>query len=182
MAYILDRIKAAIKAAADAEDDYSKIGYGDPTGSKIVLEGSGIYDRGKAWLSDRTSGELKGFLDLLLQDGIAKELERSPESFCTVQIMALGVSPDIKHNNGISYVSKHETGGIADYITVGLLNPYKDTKYGIFVSVEAGGVPYIPACTVISNYVFAISIFDTAGALADLNEKFLAINTKGELP
>jgi len=62
---LLDRIKAAIKAAAEASTDLDKISLGDETGSPIQFEGVGAFDRGLTWLRDRKG--TPGYMDFLLE-------------------------------------------------------------------------------------------------------------------
>lgn len=181
MGFILTRVKQAIQTAADAVDDNMRIGYGDPAGSNVSVEGLGWYARGMSWAVDRGYG--KGFLDLLLDDGLIKEMERSPEQFGAFSVGTSGVVPSIGHNDGLASVSKHENGvpplGTCDLVTVTLDHAYKDNGYAVFVYFyNQIGIPQIYPTTATQ---FNISMYTHAGALIDLNGSYLGVLVKGNL-
>jgi hypothetical protein len=133
MSFIINRIKAAIKAAADALDDYTKMAYGTE-GQQVEIAGLGTYDTGKAWLKDRTG--VLGYLDLLLEEGVGKELERAPSASALINVNALSAGATLSHANGIASVSKEETGGQCISVTVTLSNAYADMYFMTFAALQ----------------------------------------------
>lgn len=181
MGFILNRIKAAIRAKADSIDDISRMGYGDPAGSDIHFEGLGWYKRGRAWTEDH--GKDAGLLDLLLTYGVVPELERSPGLFGTFSVSAAGVAPVIRHNNGLASVTKTETGippaTTCDYVTVTLSSAFKDTGYAVFVFFY--GVALIPKVSILSTSSFRLEGVLPSGSEDDLNDNLVGVLAMGNL-
>jgi hypothetical protein len=183
MSFVLDRIKAAIIAQAEGQDDYTKIGYGNPAGNQIQVEGVGWFARGKAWLSDLTAGTKKGLLDLLLEN-IANEIGRTATQMCTLNVNGSSVAPTIAQNSGIASVSKHETGvpplGACDYIEFTLDEQYVSTGY--LVTGYVYDASWVPRIRYLTYNTFRLYFYDPYNALADMNHRFVGVTVVGIAP
>jgi len=176
MGFIYTRIRQAIITLAEAEDDVTKIGYGEPTGARINIEDIGWFERGKAWLFDKTGGETKGFLDFLVES-TANELERGAEHSCRFDVSASDVLPAALYSDGIVAV-KHENGippaGTCDYVDFILSNSYvSGSSYSIFVNINDGNfvgsfVVSRPAPTIVR-----------VTSATDLNSTLISVLCKG---
>lgn len=181
MGYILDRIKALIQNTSDAADDVVAIGYGDPTGAQIYFEGVGWFDRGKAWSKDR--GLDVGLLDLLLEYGVVSEMERAPEQFVSANIGGSGTNPTILQSDGVSLVTKNETGippaGTCTDVTITFDHAYIDNNYA--VSVQFTGAAVIPVINSQGTNTLNISAVLPTGGAVNLNSGIIYVMLKGNI-
>lgn len=105
MGAITNRIKQAIIDLAETLSDYAKIGYGNPAGTAIQIEGAGTYPRGMVWREDR--GFEEGMLDFLVKK-FGAEHDRAAVAHCLVSTNATLVAPTFTQNTGFSDVEKNE--------------------------------------------------------------------------
>lgn len=160
---ILDRIKAAIKAAVEASgNDNDKIGLGDEAGSPINVEGAGIFDRGLTWLFDRTG--VKGAQDYILE-AVAKDMGDRAIAFAHISTNSAGNPPTLTTGVGITSPTKDE---VNDRITVTLDPAYTSGSY--YVSGRVFGQPYIDVATSTAAAAFTMEFHNlTTAARADIN-------------
>jgi hypothetical protein len=184
---VLTRFKQAIIAAAEASDDYDKIGYGDPAGARIRVEGVGVFERGKGWVKDKTSGLKAGLLDYLLE-AISTEVEDvwldlKQQQGGIWSMNGSGIPPTIRYNHGLVSVVKNEIGfppfGTCSSVDItfleGYINSYDFGAWPFFYGVHA-----IPRVIYIAPTTIRIDAVDHTGAALDLNNYFMGVRIIGE--
>jgi hypothetical protein len=176
MGFIINRIKGTIKAAADALSDYTKMAYGTE-GFHVEIEGLGTYETGKAWQKDRT--EVPGYLDLLLEEGIGRELERSPKANAVIDVNGYGVGATLRQADGIASASKEETGGQCISITVTLDNAYTDAYFCTFAVLQ--DVASIAKIEPQSTTTVKISFTDYLNNVLNLTDSKISVLCVGAL-
>ena len=174
MGFIIDRLKAAMQSSAESGDEYTRIGYGDPAGARVYVEGTGWFDRGLSWVRDRTG--YPGLLDFIVES-VGGEFERLPSAFCTVNTRLLEEDPVILVNEGVASVTKNTT---SDYLTVTLSNAYSNNYYGVYAVIEdAISLQKVLAAPSKTPTACSIAFYSYTGALLDINDLIVHIFTKG---
>ena len=185
MGFIFDRVKQSIISAAEASDDYNRIGYGNPSGDNVLVEGLGWFERGKGWVKDKTAGARTGLLDFIV-DAVGGELERSGHQGGLWDVGASGVAPTLRHSDGLVSVTKNEVGippaGTCDYVDVsfanGYANQYDFASFAfIYGSYAIFNITYLPAQDTVRIWAK-----DSAGADIDLNGKMMGVLLVGAVP
>lgn len=185
MGFILTRIKQSIVSAAEGSDDYNRIGYGDPAGDKVHVEGIGWFERGKGWVKEKTAGARTGLLDFIVE-AVGGELERSGHQGGVWEVGNSGVAPSLRHSDGLISVTKNEVGippaGTCNYVDVAFSESYTNLYdfasfafiYGTYATFH---ISYLPAQDTVR-----IQAKDTAGADIDLNGKMMGLLLAGAVP
>lgn len=185
MGFIFNRLKQSIISAAEASDDYNRIGYGDPAGAKIPVEGIGWFERGKGWVKEKTAGARTGLLDFLV-DAVGAELERAGHQGGVWDVGSSGVAPALRHSDGLISVTKNEVGippaGTCNYVDVafaeGYANQYDFATYAfIYGTYATFNIIYLPAQNTVR-----IQAKDSLGADLDLNGKMMGVLLVGAVP
>lgn len=185
MGFILSRIKQSIVSAAESSDDYNRIGYGNPAGDSVHVEGIGWFERGKGWVKEKTAGARTGLLDFLVE-AVGGELERAGHQGGLWDVGSSGVAPSLRHSDGLVSVTKNEVGippaGVCDYVDVafseGYANQYDFASYAfIYGSFATFNIIYLPAQDTVR-----IQAKDEAGVDIDLNGKMMGILLVGAVP